>query len=116
MASNDTPAPALGALREELGIRVRRVWQEWAYEQPNPKASWLLDWEDLSEADREVDRRIGEALYRVGYDAQAARLAMMTQALEYISHSACYDPGEGGCIGQSKCPRCTAKEVLHARA
>ena len=35
-----------------------------------------------------------------------------TTALEKITHSQCYDPGEGGCIGENKCPRCTAKEAL----
>jgi hypothetical protein len=42
--------------------------------------------------------------------ANALKLAV--EALEKITHTACYDPGEGGCIGQNKCPRCTAKETL----
>lgn len=42
---------------------------------------------------------------------RTARDIMMT-ALEKISHSPCYDPGEGGCIGENKCPRCTAKEAM----
>lgn len=53
-------------LRERLGRMVREVWIEWAREQPNPKPSWLVPWEGLSEADREVDRRIGETLYAQG--------------------------------------------------
>lgn len=48
--------------REGLGKLVRDVWVRWAKEQPNPKPSWLLPWEELGEADKEVDRRIGEAL------------------------------------------------------
>lgn len=52
-----------GELREQLGRRVREVWITWAKEQPNPKASWLKAWEELSEADREVDRRIGETIW-----------------------------------------------------
>lgn len=48
--------------REALGRRVREVWTAWAREQPSPKASWLVPWEDLTEPEREVDRRIGEAL------------------------------------------------------
>jgi len=48
--------------REELGKLVRAVWIGWAKEQPNPKPSWLKPWEELSEPDREVDRRIGETL------------------------------------------------------
>lgn len=48
--------------REALGRRVREVWIAWAKEQPNPKPSWLVPWEGLSELDREVDRRIGETI------------------------------------------------------
>lgn len=36
----------------------------WAREQPNPKPSWLVPWEELSEPEREVDRRIGEHFAR----------------------------------------------------
>jgi hypothetical protein len=52
--------------RERLGRIVRKVWVDWAKEQPNPKPSWLQPWEELSEPDREVDRRIGERLYLIG--------------------------------------------------
>lgn len=51
--------------REALGRVVREVWIAWAKEQPAPKPSWLVPWEDLSESDREVDRRIGEAIYLI---------------------------------------------------
>lgn len=50
--------------REGLGRLVREVWIAWAMEQPAPKSSWLLPWEALQEPDREVDRRIGEAVAR----------------------------------------------------
>lgn len=46
--------------REAGGRLVREVWIEWAREQPDPKPSWLVPWEALSESDREVDRRIAE--------------------------------------------------------
>jgi hypothetical protein len=46
--------------REALGRLVRDEWVRWAREQPNPKPSWLTPWSDLSESEREVDRRIGE--------------------------------------------------------
>jgi hypothetical protein len=49
-----------------LGRLVREEWVRWAREQPNPKPSWLVPWEDLSEPDREVDRRIGRRLAHVG--------------------------------------------------
>lgn len=55
-------------MRELLGKRVRSVWVQWAKEQPSPKESWLQPWEKLSEPDKEVDRRIGEELYRLGQD------------------------------------------------
>ena len=58
--------------REVLGRLVRDIWIEWAKEQPSPKSSWLVPWENLSEPDREVDRRIGESIakhVRDGVDA-----------------------------------------------
>jgi hypothetical protein len=57
-------------LREQLGKKVREVWINWAKEQPNPKLSWLKPWKELSEPDKEVDRRIGEALYKMGKSAR----------------------------------------------
>jgi hypothetical protein len=56
--------------RESLGRYVRTIWVEFAQQQPNPKPSWLVPWEGLSESDKEVDRRIGEALYRMGRVAE----------------------------------------------
>lgn len=55
--------------RELVGRLVRQVWVEWAGEQPEPKPSWLLPWEDLDDGDREVDTRIGAALFRSGHAA-----------------------------------------------
>lgn len=48
--------------REALGKIVRDAWVEWAKAQINPKPSWLVAWEELSETDREADRCIGEAV------------------------------------------------------
>ena len=53
-------------LRDRLGKLVRDVWIGWAKEQPSPKPSWLVPWEELGEVDREVDRRIGEKLFVEG--------------------------------------------------
>ena len=53
--------------REALGKLVREVWVQWAKGLENPKPSWLVPWEGLAEADKEVDRRIGEVLYRQGF-------------------------------------------------
>lgn len=73
--------------RDMLGRVVRDVWVAWAREQPNPKPSWLVEWDDLSEPDKEVDRRIGEALAGIG--ARQARPAPLTgQSLDGIEVSA----------------------------
>lgn len=67
-----TPAPGNGPAGqaetptcidgEVLGRIVRKVWIEWAKEQPVAKPSWLVEWEGLSEPDKDVDRRIGLAI------------------------------------------------------
>ena len=57
-------APRLS--REDLGRRIREVWVRWAREQAEPKPSWLLSWEDLDDGQREVDMRMGEALFALG--------------------------------------------------
>jgi len=62
-----------------LGELVRLAWVSWAREQPRPKPGWLVPWAELSEADKEADRRIGlaiaryvvETLIRVSYPAGA---------------------------------------------
>lgn len=51
---------------ETLGRMVRDVWITWALEQPNPKPSWLVPWEQLPATDREVDIRIGRRLANFG--------------------------------------------------
>jgi hypothetical protein len=50
--------------RDELGRFVREAWVRWAKTQPNPKPSWLVDYDDLDEADKEADRQIGEVVAR----------------------------------------------------
>lgn len=53
-------------LAERLGRMVRDCWRAWAWEQSSPKESWLVPWEQLSGQQKEVNRRIGLALYRLG--------------------------------------------------
>lgn len=48
--------------RDDLGRLVRAAWIDWAMKQPAPKASWLVPYDELSEADKEADRQIGEAV------------------------------------------------------
>lgn len=55
--------------REWLGREVRNQWEQWAREQSNPKVSWTVPWDKLTEPEREVDRRIGDWLYRLGQRA-----------------------------------------------
>ena len=46
----------------DLGKIVRDAWIEWAKEQPNPKPSWLVPYEELSQSDKDADIRIGKAV------------------------------------------------------
>ena len=48
--------------RDKLGRIVREAWIVWAKTQPNPKESWLVPYDNLSESDKEADRQIGEAV------------------------------------------------------
>lgn len=48
--------------RDALGKVVREAWVKWALTQPDPKTSWLVPYDRLSEADKEVDRQIAEAV------------------------------------------------------
>lgn len=50
------------AERDRLGRMVRDLWIGWAERQPNPKASWLVPYDELSESDKEADRVIGEGM------------------------------------------------------
>jgi len=58
------PAPSWAPVinRNFLGQIVREAWVKWAKQQPNPKPSWLVPYDELSEADKEADRQIGEAV------------------------------------------------------
>lgn len=51
--------------REYLGREVRNVWVAFAREQADPKPAHLLPWAELDEANKEVDRRIGEHIAEV---------------------------------------------------
>lgn len=48
--------------RDALGRLVREAWVKWALTQTNPKPSWLVPYDELSEPDKEADRQIGEAI------------------------------------------------------
>jgi hypothetical protein len=57
-------------LREHLGRIVRETWVACAGEQDDPNPSHLVGWDELDEWNKEVDRRIGDAIAR-----EVARLA-----------------------------------------
>lgn len=60
--------PLDDAAREQLGRLVRKVWVDYCYEIGDDKFSHLASWEELSESDREVDRRIAEAIVHAVLD------------------------------------------------
>lgn len=65
-----TPLPfheVLRARMDTLGRLVREAWVQWAMEQPDPKPSWLVPYDELSPADQEADRQIGQAVWSVAY-------------------------------------------------
>ena len=62
--------------RDYLGRLVREAWVRWAYTQPNPKSSWLVDYDELAEPDKEADRQIGECIARWTIIGDAARAAL----------------------------------------
>lgn len=62
--------------RDVLGRVVRKAWMEWAEQQPNPKSSWLVPYEELDEPDKEADRLIGERV------AQYVKIVLKVQLRE----------------------------------
>lgn len=78
-------APLLFTERDEYGKLVREAWVQWAEQQPNPKASWLVAWEELSEADKEADRCIGEALFN--HFATTIREIVQTTGVDNIQEA-----------------------------
>lgn len=51
--------------RDQLGELVRSVWVRWAREQPDAKPGWLVPYAELDARYKEVDRQIGEAVFRM---------------------------------------------------
>jgi hypothetical protein len=70
-------------LREQLGQHVRREWLEFVIERPGPvKDSWVEPWDQMAEPGREVDRRIGVALFNRGFGARDGEVASLLTELE----------------------------------
>lgn len=73
--------------RDHVGRMVRDVWINWAKEQPNPKPSWLVPFDQLTEADKEVDRRIGEVLAHFGQGCGLRNFYIPCErAFDLVSH------------------------------
>lgn len=62
--------------REYLARQVREAWVRWAQTQPEPKASWLVPYDGLSEPDKEADRQIGEHIRNVILSVVEERAAL----------------------------------------
>lgn len=69
---------------DRLGREVREVWVRYAREQPNPKPSHLVGWDELNEGDKEVDRRIGRRLYELGRLESIDRVPRVLEAYRSI--------------------------------
>lgn len=100
----DRTAAAASIDRESLGREVRLEWVEWATEQDDPKPSWLVPWEGLSEPDREVDRRIGERLHRMGITAAAEQLAAIHDAVFDCPHGPTHHYAIDGACSRCEMP------------
>lgn len=72
------------APRDDLGRTLREVWVAWAREQPDAKPSWLVPWEQLDEAHKEVDRRMAEALYELGALGSKGMVAFIRSQMQRI--------------------------------
>ncbi len=75
--------------REDRARIVRGAWVAWAAEQPDPKPSWLVAWDELPTDDpqREVDARIGEAVAA----AERERLAAVIPPERFRDLAAWFD-------------------------
>jgi transcriptional regulator with XRE-family HTH domain len=72
-------ARPLPCTRDVLGRLVRAAWVRWARQQQEPKAEWLLSYDEIGEDQREVDCQIGEAVARAVLQADAARASMLEE-------------------------------------
>lgn len=68
LAASPNVTPEMNpVLREFLGKLVRKEWVDWAHEQPCPKDTWLRTWNLLPEWEKEIDRRLGVAVWNFSY-------------------------------------------------
>lgn len=94
-----TGKPDASSLRSasdrDLGGRiVREAWMTWARQQPNPKPSWLVPYDDLSEADKEADRQVFEACVRTQGGAPASFEPTTAELLSLVKSLQLREPGK----------------------
>lgn len=89
----------VGIDRETLGREVREAWVRWAVEQPSPKASWLVSYDQLSEPDKEADRQIGEHIAGYCHAALPAAQAELASLRSKLSEA---EAGGSGIYAASK--------------
>lgn len=95
--------------RDGLGRLVRDAWIRWAKQQPNPKASWLAPYDELSEPDKEADRQIGETVFE--YATSRPRAVLGSQPDVHFFR--CEDCGLDICISGVRSPS-LAEKILEA--
>ena len=76
-------------IREPLGRIVREAWVAWAKEQPDPKPSWLVGWDELDSGQREVDMRIGHAVANYALTENAVTWGTTCTSCARVLDSAC---------------------------
>lgn len=77
---SDPRSRLAGLLREQLGQQVRQELIDFVREQPSPVILHPAPpWEELAEIQREMDRRIGTALYLRGYGARDTEIATLLE-------------------------------------
>jgi hypothetical protein len=79
--------------REPLGRLIREEWVKWASEQPDPKPSWLLPWEELDAGQREVDMRMGAAVAAAERERAAGQIARHVEQLAASYPEDVFPPG-----------------------
>lgn len=86
-----------GFSRDFLGRAVREAWVRWAITQPNPKPSWLVPYDELSEPDKEADRQIGEAIAMLATRQPSAHAVPDVEGvIEKIVEYGAHRENEGG--------------------
>lgn len=97
--------------RDELGLFVRLAWVEYCQSIGDAKPSHIAPYHELSEADKEADRCIGEAIYQYALYDYFTRNAPPGCAYcgKFVPRSAVYTEHDiygGGSGAAWKCPHC----------